>query len=200
MTKESITALLASIAGASALFANYQGAGVILFSVATLIILYASFKQPAKQPCDMKQHPLFQRMKYFREIKINSLNFSTPKKQDLFRKALLIKFDISEKIIREQLFNNKVSRNLFLDIINGYENAWNTERFPKIFIDKFRKWHNPRLIEGNEQLNFILDSTFHQGDEKIVAILDLCLHLYNWTIIDAEQSLSQLNGELEKAL
>lgn len=87
------------------------------------------------------------------------------------------------------------------DIIFSYEEDWKQDGVPEIVTKKFGKWHAPRLEAVSVSANSVFDGrSFVTPNGMLNAILCLQNALLVETIIDAERTLGDLNGELSGLL
>ena len=85
------------------------------------------------------------------------------------------------------------------DIIQEYEEESLKKGVPELFIDKFMIWHSKTrdIIVKNTEL-ICKSKYYHNNFEKIYAILNLLLTGYDVTLMDSEQTISHLNGDLDE--
>jgi len=83
------------------------------------------------------------------------------------------------------------------DLISSYEADWKDSGIPEIIITKFAEWHSPRIEAISISATSIFDGkSFTTPNEMLNAILCLQNALLIETIIDAERTLGELNGEI----
>ena len=70
---------------------------------------------------------------------------------------------------------------------------------PELFIEKFMVWHSKTrdIILKNTEL-ICKSKYYHNNFEKIYAILNLLLTSYDVTLMDSEQTIAHLNGDLDE--
>jgi hypothetical protein len=173
------------------------------------IMLFGWFKRPYK---NLEQHPFFSTVNYWINIEIDNLNITNIAKRNVVRAFLKLKFTVFNDRLKEYIRNNVQDEeictdgtlcigNLVVDCLKEYEDKARTKGVPDIFIDKFRQWHDPHTDITFESIRSVCESKFYTTNvEKIAAVLDILLYSFRMTIIDAERTINQLNGELEAAL
>ena len=83
------------------------------------------------------------------------------------------------------------------EIIKGYEAEWKATGVPTPVISKFAEWHSPRVEGLSSSATSVFDGkSFTTPTEMLNATLCLQNALLVETIIDAERTLGELNGEL----
>jgi hypothetical protein len=82
-----------------------------------------------------------------------------------------------------------------------YEEEALNKGVPSIFLDKFRKWHEIHTTITFDAIRSVCDSKFYDSEyERTAAVLDILLFSFRLTIVDAEKSINELNGQLEQVL
>jgi hypothetical protein len=72
---------------------------------------------------------------------------------------------------------------------------------PQIFIDKFQSYHKPQILILVDQVNDIVTDVFHPSwQSKLIAILDVFESIYRCNFIGLNNTIKDLNGELDKYL
>jgi hypothetical protein len=72
---------------------------------------------------------------------------------------------------------------------------------PQIFIDKFQIYHKPQILILIDQINDIVTDVFHPSwQSKLIAILDVFESIYRCNFIGLNNTIKDLNGELDKFL
>lgn len=82
-------------------------------------------------------------------------------------------------------------------VVDSYSKAWAAADIPQIVADKFHAWHLARakvLAEQTEQI--AVSHCYSSPSERLNAILELHCAMLVSTVLDAENSIVQLNGEL----
>lgn len=177
------------------------------------LVLYTSYKYinyffSKKKIANINNHPLFDYLNYNINIKIPNINIEDYNRDIIFKKFLLIKFKVFSKNFKEALkvnfknlddseLRNILITNLF-NSIKEYENQCNVIGIPCMVVTKFSKWHSPHIEMVMNAVNYITTSSFyHSQEEKLAIIFQYYITGFNQTIIDAEKTLHELNGELD---
>jgi len=155
----------------------------------------------------LKNHQFFILINYWINVEIDNIPVQNKIKKRVISKFLKIKFNIFEKNFLDYIntvdsnTNDVNIKKVFLDCISEYEEEAVRKYIPIIFIDKFREWHSCHIEIAFEALKSIGESCFYDSPyEKIAASLDILLFAFRLTIIDAEKTINDLNGELEQVL
>lgn len=154
----------------------------------------------------LKKHQFFSLMRYWLNVEIDLLPITNPIKKRVVIKFLKIMFLTFEKnlinyITNMEKFDSKVLEKLYLDSIVEYEEAAIHKFIPLVFVCKFREWHSTHVEIAFEAIRSIGESTFYDSSyEKAAATLDILLFVFRLTIVDAEKTINDLNGELELLL
>jgi len=159
----------------------------------------------------IKNHSIFEMLNYWINIRIPKAKFGKNKYHNNWAKILLkskynsalvnIKKTINHKSI--DTFNDDILWTHFLsminDIIQEYEEESLKNGVPELFIDKFMIWHSKTrdIIVKNTEL-ICKSKYYHNNFEKIYAILNLLLTGYDVTLMDSEQTIYHLNGDLDE--
>lgn len=186
----------------------------LAFAILTIILAIIHFFQIKKKSSNhqiklsIKDHPFFSKMKYFKDVIIPSLNFrlNNPKKEELIKKFLIIKFDVFSTGMRESAScPDKESslhnlENKIIDLIRFCETRAAIEGVPDIFIQKFKHWHIPRNAFILHNVSDICKTDYLTCDEKLNIILNIMITIFDLTLIDAVKTAKSLNGELDAVL
>ena len=159
----------------------------------------------------IKNHSIFEMLNYWINIRIPKAKFGKNKYHNNWAKILLkskynsalinIKKTINHKNI--DTLNDDILWTHFLsminDIIQEYEEKSLKKGVPELFIEKFMIWHSKtrEIIVKNTEL-ICKSKYYHNNFEKIYAILNLLLTSYDVTLMDSEQTIYHLNGELDE--
>lgn len=153
----------------------------------------------------LEKHHFFTSISYWINIEINNLPIENLSKKKVICLFLKTKYNIFSKNIKRFInsTNNNCEEieNILIKSFKECEDIARSEGIPDIFIDKFRVWdyeHTKILIDSIES---IINSKFYSTfEEKIAAILDIMIFSFRLTLVDAEKTINELNGDLEKAL
>lgn len=116
----------------------------------------------------------------------------------LFTKLHSVTLNLCNNLDKEPL---KDISSLYVKAINDAENEAIREGVPEIFIEKFRSWDTKHIQAIINSMNQITSSRFHRTDyERMKAILDILNAITQLQLLDIEQTIDSLNGELERAI
>lgn len=130
-----------------------------------------------------------------------------PARNVLFRDMLRIKLTVWRKIMLDLVARDFASLKTFeikelfaktlRDSVSSYESDWKSAGVPELVITKFAEWHSPRLEAVSGSAISVFDGkSFTTPNEMLNAVLCLQNALLIETVIDAERTLGELNGEL----
>lgn len=170
-------------------------------------VIFNDLKPEEKRKLLLKHH-FFTRVSYWVNSKIPLLKIDTPLREKLIKKALTLKIKEGANLIREDVLDfsdnrhdkYKTSSEFIEKLVEVYESIWRANSIPDVFIEKYHYWHIERITEAYYQYERLWDSKFYDDFETRLAVLDMWTYLFNWTIIDAEKTLQDLNGDLSKEL
>jgi hypothetical protein len=155
----------------------------------------------------LEQHQFFSTLRYWITVEIDNIPVQSRVKKNVISKFLKIKFstfdkNFSEFIKDETNFQNATKlENLMLNCINIYEQEALQKGVPMLFLEKFRKWNEKHTEITFTSIRSICESKFYSSTyEKTAAVLDILLFSFRLTIVDAEKTINELNGELERIL
>jgi hypothetical protein len=190
-------------------------AGVAMFFLIKFGFL--KYRKLAKDLLDQNiaepsSHIFFQKVDYILRYKLPEITLKfrgqyCEGRTRLFRDMLQIKFKSWRDHVRKACdksknypTNNQVGQEFLktvVDLVNEYEKQWEQDGIPPKVIQKFHKWHDNHaqiFIEAIE--NITGGSSFSSKKEVINAILEIGNAMLLLTILDAEKTLGDLNGEL----
>ena len=153
---------------------------------------------------ELKKHPFFHNVDYLINYKIPYIDLKEKGRTEIFRDFLRIKFTVYkeslnrflDKEIKPSEFESEIN-NHFNEAIQEYINRCLGAGIPQIVVDKFQQWHMPRIEFTNMAIEQICKTEIIDNDiEKMFAILTIYDSALYATVIDAEQTLKKLNGEL----
>lgn len=155
----------------------------------------------------LDKHQFFNSIEYWVNNDINNLPIINPLKKRVVCTFLRIKYLTFSKNLKEYINTVDIEEEimdletLIIDCLKEYEDKARNEGIPDIFINKFRVWNSPHTHILIDSVQSICTSKFYDSfEEKIVAVLDILTFSFRVTLIDAERTINDLNGELEKAL
>ena len=161
---------------------------------------------------DPINHIFFQKIDYLITYKIPQITLKYKDKECfgrtlIFQEMLKTKFVVWKSYIKticekdwKQMSNDEI-RTTFLkalvELVHDYETQWEKDGIPKIVITKFHKWHDNHaqmLMESIE--NISRGTSFGSKKEIMNAILEVNNTMLILTILDAEKTLGEMDGEL----
>lgn len=162
-------------------------------------------------------HYLFNRIQEL--ITHIDLKFALPNKakelviKDILKNIMLVyqkalynladEIDKNPEITDEELskLHLKVFTESIYDYTNFYFNGYYTNEEKQVFsiiMPKFNKWHYPRIQFMQESIDRISKCIFYKDAKtKSSVIFDVYTGTFSDTILDAELTLNELNGELK---
>ena len=162
---------------------------------------------------NLDKHIFFSRMTYFIDSFIpNQISYENKNKEYIIKKALLSKFKTFYDLYayEVELLKNKTTCKgrlssadnrikLITEGVTKYNDIWKQDKIHYIFIEKFNYWHNSHVDMLVARIHDIWNSKLYKTCyEKLEVELLLILQAFEMTIIDAEKTLGDLNGELDK--
>lgn len=104
-----------------------------------------------------------------------------------------VKMGITTKYIEKAAASNV--------LINYRNKKFILKGVPQIFIDKFQSYHKPQILILVDQVNDIVTDIFHPSwQSKLIAILDIFESIYRCNFIGLNNTIKDLNGELDQFL
>lgn len=153
----------------------------------------------------LKTHLFFTNMLAVIKIKLPSMDLGDVGRTRIFQDMLRIKFNefyirlldvLDEKKLTNENFL-EVNERLFNEAVEEYERKWKERGVPDIVSKKFHEWHLPRCTYTFNNIREIATSQILSTiTEKMHAVLSLYNAILEMTIIDGENALVSLNGEL----
>ena len=189
---------------------------IITAIVSPLLVIwlknYYSSKKPKLKKSTIKEHPFFSEIQYMIDISIEKINIE----DDILRTKMIRKF-LKIKLLSTQKNFGELTNSSSLDvdsslatcdyincitkIVRDYEMESIKNNVPEVFIRRFSEWHTPKIIIIRDLIEYICRSNIYDTDtEKLSAILDIVLMVLHLTMMDAEDTIKSMNGELTKQL
>lgn len=133
----------------------------------------------------------------------------------VFRDMLRIKFEHWEDGLKNAMIDGEdnltdselqaLLEKATIDFVGGYRKEWRETldidgKYLELITSKFSEWHQAKVEMYMEAIRGICQgNSFSSAREKANAFLELNCSMLVLTIIDAERSLGELNGELTGA-
>lgn len=142
------------------------------------------------------------------EMRIVTHGKFCPVRTRIFKDMLRMKFScwqVTAQQAVDYIINNKVKDDQIgsimcrsvSGIIESYSRSWKSAGIPQIVADKFHSWHLARGKVLAEQTEHVAVShCYSSPTERLNAILELHCAMLVSTVLDAENTIINLNGEL----
>lgn len=176
-----------------------------------------------KRKRSLSEHVFFIEMDKWVKYDLNKIKISSESKRIVVTKFLKIKFKTFTRLLKDYITNAEQILNtnsdykcddiieLFFRGIDEYNSlARETEirignrimkGVPEIFIRKFDEWHTPHIEIVVESIKNIINNEIYIDEYiKLIAILEVFYIAFRLTILDAMQTLNDINGELDKEI
>lgn len=191
----------------------FAGAG-LFFLIKFALLKYQKMERDMLEQnvADPKKHVFFQKVEYILRYKLPEIELKfkgqiCQGRTAMFRDMLKIQFEAWKRSITvvsamdyESLSKVDI-RQAFteatLNLVSDYESTWEQYAIPRVVIEKFHKWHDNHaqmLLEAIESITG--GNCFSSPREIMNAILEMNTMMLLLTILDAEKTLGDLNGEL----
>lgn len=166
------------------------------------------FTRKTLKQSQLIKHSFFCSMDYWRKIGIDAIEIEEPARDLIFKDFLHIKFRVFDVGMREVVSNKEISKmrrielknyitNKITSAIKEYEQFAKDTGIPQVIIKKFSKWHSRSVSFVMDGIEDICMSSFYDNNvARLNGLLSLLLAAFHATIIDAERTLDDLNGDL----
>lgn len=177
-------------------------------ALATVGSAWLAYRRGLAKPCttyDLTRHPLFERLRYLREIVVPRIDVGHELKTVCARKFLAIKLETFEHGLRAWVAKPEAMHSgdvvgLITRLVKEYETLALSAGIPPIFVERFADHHAHVVDATVDALSRIASSELYSELEKQAAALDILLYAFVYTVRSAEDAISTLNGKLEAAL
>jgi len=199
------------------------------FFVLVLTLLYKYFNQKIceeKHPnevssmvldptqSDLLTHDFFTKMKTHMTTRIPFLRIDGKERQACLIDFLLIKYRTFYEVItdfcKSDIATDATDRGdrwlaaittMLLNGVTAYEKEALDDGIPAIFLSCFNKHHSIRLTECWDLTASLARSKYFPSNARRTEVaLDMLVVIFDATLIDAERTMDELNGELDEAL
>lgn len=154
----------------------------------------------------LKKHIFFEKVNYWINYQIDNIKLPSKRKENMAKKFLCIYVTTFE-----DLLNNYIDRgdyehpseliDIYLRGMTEVKTAALSIGVPKLFLDKYEEYQDAQTSAIYEQMKIIVSSDFYESDiEKIITVFDAITYAFIYIILNAERTLRNMNGELERAL
>lgn len=150
-------------------------------------------------------HEIFYKIRRYVDIAIPNMNMKSPVRTKMFRDMLMIKLTVIDRNLKELLLNktltneNMLNQNLLTleKIVKEYQTEWKESGIPETVSIKFEEWHMSKTMLLYDSIKQICEcQVIDTPVEEMYSILNIYLAVVNLTIVDAEKTLTTLNGTL----
>lgn len=197
------------------------GSVVLLFGIVFMSIWLRSYwqstqcrcKQDKRRASDLITHPFFGSMDLYLRTKVLTLQFPEKGREAIFKDFLKFKFEVFINNTQEWLMKNLKELNtmdshtlknsimiLVAESVREYEQKAKDNGIPDIVLHKFRKFHDPQVEQVRQAIDNICDCEWLMATnniERVAFIFQTLERAFEWTLINAELTLSDINGDLD---
>lgn len=206
--KEAIyVAVITGIFGALAVLLKEQPPiiGVGLFVVTTIIvylIIWRGTKRIGEATANPNAHPVFYAIDSGIKISFDYLPISHLKKKQLVVLYIKTKYSLIRGALTATIADDNI-KELPIRIVTAVaETKLRLEgKAPKLFVEKMAEWDNKYNAWTMDTLNSIVDSNYYANKSaKYSACFDCVQVMIRSTLVAAENTINELNGNLEAYL
>lgn len=191
----------------------FAGAG-LYFLIKFALLKYNTMERDTLEQIvtEPQKHVFFQKIDYILRYKLPEIRLTYHKEYCegrtlMFRDMLKTKFELwRDNILRvcSMDYQNMSSADIrqafmqaLLDLVSQYELKWQQDGVPKVVVTKFHEWHDNHAEMFLETVDSItMGSCFGSPREILNAILEMNMMMVLLTLLDAEKTLGDLNGEI----
>lgn len=157
---------------------------------------------------DLTKHLLFAYLRHAVKVKIPHLPIEDPMRRECFRDLLKVKCEVfrinlllflDQHEDLEELHSefHSMVLNLVTDSVNEYEQKALDLGIPKEAVNSFSRWHERAVNMVYDLITSTGHNRFYGSNTaKMIAILDWILAAFQITLVDAQNAMDSLNGEL----
>lgn len=173
--------------------------------VKNIMGIIANLIKLGRQP-KLQDHSFFTIIQKYIQIEIQNLPITNVLKKRVVTEFMIIQFtaieQLASSLIEEKTkFDKNKIEGRVLRTFTNIDNKALGKGVPSIFIEKYRGWNIRRIEMVIDVIRSIAESRFYMTDfDKLNAILDTLVLYVRLTIVDAESTIDELNGELEREL
>lgn len=191
----------------------FAGAG-LFFLIKFALLKYQKMERDmlGQSVAEPTKHVFFQKIDYILRYKLPEIRLSykgqyCEGRTVMFRDLLKTKFEIwRDNIMKvcgmdyEHMSSGDIRQAFMqatLDLVSQYETKWQQDGVLKVVVTKFHEWHDNHAEMFLETVDSItMGSCFGSPREIMNAILEMNMLMVLLTLLDAEKTLGDLNGEL----
>ena len=159
-------------------------------------------------------HDYFTKMKTYMSTRIPFLRIDGKERKACLIDFLLIKYRIFYEVTAEFCLSDAAAdtadrgdkwvadfTEMLLDGVAAYEKEALEAGIPAIFLTCFNTHHSIRLTQCWDFMTSLAKSKYFPSNARRTEVmLDMLVVIFNATLIDAERTMDELNGELDEAL
>ena len=166
-------------------------------------------KKFKRKQFNLANHPVHKKIDYWLKFDISDLQIKNDFRRELVSDFLNIKFEVWKKHLNslalihniEKLSLEELENKILEDLeraVEEYNNKCENYGIPLVFIKKFNDWHEPRVKDMYDWISHVCHSNFYINNKhKIGAIFDKYQDALNGTVVDAEITLQDINGDMK---
>jgi hypothetical protein len=163
---------------------------------------------------DLLTHDYFTKMKTYMTTRIPFLRIDGKERKACLIDFLLIKYrifyEVTSAFCKSDAAADTADRGdkwvadfteMLLDGVAAYEKEALDSGIPAIFLTCFNTHHSIRLTQCWDFMTSLAKSKYFPSNARRTEVmLDMLVVIFNATLIDAERTMDELNGELDEAL
>lgn len=179
--------------------------GVLLFiatAASVYFIVWKGTRRIKDAVASPESHPVFYTIDNGIKIAFDYLPIKHPKKKKLVVLYIKTKYNLVREALTATIADDKITE-LPLRIVTAVADTKDKLRgmAPSAFLDKMSEWDNKYNAWTMDTLRSIVDSNFYANKSvKYCACFDCVQVMVRSTLVAAENTINELNGELEKHL
>lgn len=155
----------------------------------------------------LTRHLFFNNVKRWLGFNIDKIEFPNSKRKERMVKRYLENYvSTFGRVLKEYIDNADYDNpsdliDIYLKTMKDVRSSSISIGIPDIFLEKYDELQKAQTVAIHDQLNNIVASTFYRTNlSKISAMFDVFNYAFTYNILNAEDTLKNVNGELEKAL
>lgn len=178
--------------------------------IAVLWFKYKLNLNKKKSKDSLRSHIFFSEIAYMIDVSARKIDYpKDPVRSAMVRKFIRIKLksvernfkNLVDEIIDGKVINGCDFNNTLTKAIVEYERESIEANIPLTFINNFSSWHTPKIKQIRELNEFISRSNIYDDSvEKTSAVLSVILMVLHLTLLDADNTLNNMNGDLDNIL
>ena len=166
------------------------------------------FKRRVDKVYHLAQHSFFSQIGYWRNIGIDAIQINDKGRSLISKDLLHIQFRVFETAMRNIIHYKQVGtlsqlalkQHITAEITQALKTCEMESRqigIPDVVRIKFIQWHQRSISFLMNGIDDICSSSFYKNNpQRLNALLTIMLAAFHATLLDAERTLDELNGEL----